>query len=153
MRVLRKHKGAIEWTLVDIKGISPSTCMHKILLEEEHKPTMEHQGRLNSVMKDVVRKEILKWLDARIIYPILDNLWVSPVQVVPKKGGMMVAKNKQNEIIPTRMVTGWRICIDYRKLNKAIRIIFLYPSSIKCWIVWRDMSITVSLMVIQVIIK
>ena len=73
MRVLRKHKGAIEWTLADIKGISPSTCMHKILLEEEHKPTVEHQRRLNPVMKDVVHKEILKWLDVEIIDPISNS--------------------------------------------------------------------------------
>ena len=60
-------------------------------------------------------------LDAGIIYPISDSKWVSPVQVVPKKGGMTVVKNKANELIPTRTVTGWRVCIDYRKLNDATR--------------------------------
>ncbi|KAK8708359.1 hypothetical protein V6N13_059401 [Hibiscus sabdariffa] len=72
-------------------------------------------------MKDVVRKEILKWLDAVIIYPISDSEWVSPVQCVPKKGGITVIKNENNELIPTRTVTGWRVCMDYQKLNKATR--------------------------------
>ncbi|KAL4342606.1 hypothetical protein GQ457_08G037470 [Hibiscus cannabinus] len=72
-------------------------------------------------MKDVVRKEILKWLDAGIIYPISDSEWVSPVQCVPKKGGITVISNEKNELIPTRTVTGWRVCMDYRKLNKATR--------------------------------
>ncbi|KAL4290053.1 hypothetical protein GQ457_14G014830 [Hibiscus cannabinus] len=72
-------------------------------------------------MKEVVRKEILKWLDAGIIYPISDSEWVSPVQCVPKKGGITVISNEKNELIPTRTVTGWRVCMDYRKLNKATR--------------------------------
>ncbi|XP_062112832.1 uncharacterized protein LOC133823987 [Humulus lupulus] len=120
-RVLRTHKLAIGWTLADIQGISPSTVMHKILMEDDSKPSIEAQRRLNPAMKEVVRKEILKWLDAGVIYPISDSSWVSPVQVVPKKGGITVVKNDNNELIPTRTVTGWRICIDYRKLNKATR--------------------------------
>jgi hypothetical protein len=44
-----------------------------------------------------------------------------PMQVVPKKGGMTVVKNERNELTPQRTVTGWRMCIDYRKLNKATR--------------------------------
>ena len=60
-------------------------------------------------------------LDARIIYPISDSTWVSPVQVVPKKGGITVIQNDKNELISTRTVTGYRVCIDYRKLNKATR--------------------------------
>ena len=119
LRVLRKHKAALGWVLADIKGISPSICMHKILLEDEVKPTVEHQRRLNPTMKEVVRKEVLKWLDAGVIYPISDSSWVSPVQVVPKKGGITVVKDANNNLIPTRPVTGWRICMDYRKLNKA----------------------------------
>ncbi|KAL4313088.1 hypothetical protein GQ457_01G000070 [Hibiscus cannabinus] len=85
---LRQHKEALGWTIADIKGISPTICMHKILLEDNHKPTVDAQRRLNQAMKDVVRKEILKWLDAGIIYPISDSEWVSPVQCVPKKGGI-----------------------------------------------------------------
>ncbi|XP_070048961.1 uncharacterized protein [Nicotiana tomentosiformis] len=66
-------------------------------------------------------KEVIKWLDAGIVFPISDSKWVSPVQCVPKKGGMTVVVNENNDLIPTRTVTGWRICIDYRKLNKATR--------------------------------
>ena len=95
--------------------------MHKILMEDNHKPVVEHQRRLNPHMKEVVRAEVLKWLDAGIIYPISDSLWTSPVHVVPKKGGMTIIHNENNEIIPTRTVTGWRVCIDYRKLNNATR--------------------------------
>ena len=76
---------------------------------------------MNPAMKEVVKKEVLKWLNAGFIYAISDSSWVSPVQVVPKKGGMTVIKNEKNELIPTRTMTGWRICIDYRKLNKATR--------------------------------
>ena len=64
---------------------------------------------------------MLKLLEAGLIYPISNSPWVSPVQVVPKKGGMTVVKNDRNELIPTRTVIGWRMCIDYRKLNGATR--------------------------------
>ena len=95
--------------------------MHRILLEDGHNPSMEAQRRLNPTMKEVVHKEILKWLDAGVIYPISDSAWVSPIQVVPKKGGTTGMKIENNILLPSRTVTGWRICIDYRKLNKAIR--------------------------------
>ena len=72
-------------------------------------------------MKEVVKKEILKWLDAGIIYPISSSGWVSPIQSVPKKGGTTVITNDKNELIPTRTVTGWRICMDYRQLNLATK--------------------------------
>jgi hypothetical protein len=88
-------------------------------MEQEHKPVLEHQRRLNNVMRKVVKKEVLKLLKARVIYPISDKEWVSPVQVVPKKGGMTVIRNEKNELIPQRTITDWRLCIDYRKLNKA----------------------------------
>ena len=119
--ILRKCKEAIAWSIDDMKGISPSICMHKILLEDNAKTSIEHQRRLNPVMKEVVRKEVLKWLNAGFIYAISDSSWVSPVHVVPKKGGFTVIRNEKNELIPTRIVTGWRVCIDYRKLNNAIR--------------------------------
>lgn len=121
LRVLRKYKSAIGWTISDIKGISPSICMHKILMEDSYKPTVQPQQRLNPSMQEVVKKEVLKLLDAGIIYPISDSAWVSPVQVVPKKGGMTIVQNEKNELIPTRTITGWRVCIDYRKLNDATR--------------------------------
>ena len=80
--------------------------MHKVLLSDDAKTSVEHQRRLDPVMKDVVRKEVLKWLNARFIYAISDSPWVSPVHVVPKKGGFTVIKNEMNELIPTRTVTG-----------------------------------------------
>ena len=73
------------------------------------------------MMKEVVRKEVLKWLNARFIYAISDSPWVSPVHVVPKKGGFTVIRNEKNELIPTRTVIGWRVCIDYKKLNTVTR--------------------------------
>ena len=73
------------------------------------------------MMKEVVKKEVLKLLNAGFIYAISDSPWVSPVHVVPKKGGFTVIRNEKNELIPTRTVTGWRVCIDYRKLNTATR--------------------------------
>ncbi|CAN6567516.1 unnamed protein product [Malus baccata var. baccata] len=121
IRVLKEHKTAIGWTLADIKGISPTTCMHRIFLEEGAKPTREAQRRLNPPMMEVVKKEIIKLLDCGVIYPISDSRWVSPVQVVPKKSRVTVVKNAEDELVPTRIQTGWRVCIDYRKLNNTTR--------------------------------
>ena len=85
VQVLKEHKTAIGWTIANIKGISPSTCMHRILLEEGAKPSRQPQRRLNPPMMDVVKKEILKLLEVGVIYPISDSNWVSPLQVVPKR--------------------------------------------------------------------
>ncbi|CAM8947563.1 unnamed protein product [Rhodiola kirilowii] len=111
--VIREHKNAIGYSIDDLKGISPNLCMHKINLEEDSLPSREHARRLNPIVGEVVKKEILKMLDAGIIFPIADSNWVSPIHVVPKKGGMT--------LIPTRTVTCWRMCIDFRKLNKATK--------------------------------
>ena len=121
LKVLKKHKESLAWSIEELKGISPSICMHKILLEETSKPSVEHQRRLNPVMKEVVRKEVLKLLNAGFIYAISDSPWVSLVHVVPKKGGFTVIRNEKNELIPTRTITGLRVSIDYRKLNTATR--------------------------------
>ena len=121
IEVLRKHKMAIGWTIADIKGISPSTCMHRILLTDESKPSRQPQRRLNPPMMEVVKKEVLKLLQAGMIYPISDSEWVSPTQVVPKKGGITVVENQRGEMVPTRVTSGWRVCIDYRKLNMVTR--------------------------------
>ena len=107
--------------MADIQGISPSFCTHKILMEESIKPVIQPQHRLNPNMRDVIQKELVNLLDAGMIYPISDSSWVSPVQVVPKKGGITVVPNEKNELIPIRTVTGWRVFIDYRKLNEATR--------------------------------
>ncbi|KAL5538589.1 hypothetical protein UlMin_045511 [Ulmus minor] len=119
--VLRNHKSAIGWTMADIKGIRNSLCMHKILMNESYKPTIQPQRRLNPTMQEVVKAEVIKLLVAGIIYPISDSAWVSPIHCVPKKGGITVVENENNELIPTRTVTGWRVRIDYRKLNDATR--------------------------------
>ena len=73
MNVLRNHKTAIGWTIADIKGINPSTCMHCILLKDNAKPSRDAQRRLNPIMMDVVKKEILKMLSVGVIYPISDS--------------------------------------------------------------------------------
>jgi hypothetical protein len=106
IQVLKANKEAIGWTLSDLKGISPSYCMHNIMMEDDYKPVAQPQRRLNPIMKEVVRKEVVKLLEAGMIYPISDSAWVSPVQVVPKKGGMTVITNDKNELIPSRTVTG-----------------------------------------------
>ena len=121
LRVLRDHKNAIGWSLTDLKGICPSMCTHRILLEDGHKLSIEAQRKLDPTIKEVVRKEVLKWLDAGVIYLISDSSWVSLVQVVPKKEGTIVIQTESNVLLPSRTVTWWRICIDYRKLNKATK--------------------------------
>ncbi|GJX16459.1 reverse transcriptase domain-containing protein [Tanacetum coccineum] len=93
IKVLKSRKQAIAWKLSDIKGINPEFCSHKILMEEDYEPAVQHQRRVNPKIHDVIKKEVEKLLDAGLIYPISD--------------------------IPTRLVTGWRVCIDYRKLNEA----------------------------------
>nr|GEZ18226.1 DNA-directed DNA polymerase [Tanacetum cinerariifolium] len=107
--------------IFDIKGIDLRFCIHKILMEDDYKPAVQSQRRVNPKIHDVIKKEVIKLLDAGMIYPISDSPWLSPIHCVPKKGGMTVVANENNELIPTRLVTGWRVCIDYRKLNDATR--------------------------------
>nr|GEU35364.1 reverse transcriptase domain-containing protein [Tanacetum cinerariifolium] len=121
IKVLKSYKRAIAWKLSDIQGINPEFCTHKILMEEDYKLAVEHQRRVNPKIHDVIKKEVEKLLDAGLIYPISDSPWVSLVYCVPKKGGFIVVVNEENELIPTRLVTEWRVCIDYRKLNEATR--------------------------------
>ena len=71
--VLNKHKGVIEYSINDLKGLSPTICIHRILLENGAKPTIEAQRRLNLTLKEVVRKKVIKLLDNRIIYSISDS--------------------------------------------------------------------------------
>nr|GFB46375.1 reverse transcriptase domain-containing protein [Tanacetum cinerariifolium] len=121
INVLKTQKKANAWKLTDIKGIKPEFCSHKILLEEDYSPKVQSQRKVNPKIHDVIKKEVEKLLDAGLIYPISDSPWVSPIHCVPKKGGMTVIKNDENELVPTRLVTGWRVYIDYRKLNEATR--------------------------------
>ncbi|XP_070667595.1 uncharacterized protein [Malus domestica] len=127
LRILRSHQDAIGWTIADIKGISPTICMHKILMEDGVKPAIDAQHRLNPIMKEVVRNEVMKLLDAGMIYPISDSKWISPTQVVPKRSGITVVRNDNNELVPTRLTTGWRMCVDYRKINAGYNQIPVAP--------------------------
>nr|GFC03577.1 reverse transcriptase domain-containing protein [Tanacetum cinerariifolium] len=101
--------------------LDPEFCSHKILLEEDYSPKVQSQRRVNLKIHDVIKKEVEKLLDAGLIYPISDSPWVSPIHCVPKKGGMTVIRNDENKLVPTRLVTGWRVYIDYSKLNEATR--------------------------------
>nr|GEW84057.1 reverse transcriptase domain-containing protein [Tanacetum cinerariifolium] len=121
IEVLKSRKKAIAWKLTEIRGIDPEFCSHKILLEDDYSPKVQSQRRINPKIHDIIKKEVEKLLDAGLIYPISDSPWVSPAHCVPKKGGMTVITNDENELVPTRLVTGWRVCIDYRKLNEATR--------------------------------
>ncbi|GKE17999.1 hypothetical protein Tco_1425576 [Tanacetum coccineum] len=105
LQVLEKQKGAIAWKMSDIKGISPSYCTHKILMEDDFKPVIQPQRRLNPKVQDVVKNEIVKLLDSGLIYPISNSSWVSPIHVVPKKREMTIVLNDNNELIPSRTVT------------------------------------------------
>nr|GEU43662.1 hypothetical protein [Tanacetum cinerariifolium] len=121
INVLKSHKRAIAWKIFDIKGIDPRFCTYKILMEDDYKPAVQSQRRVNPKIHDVIKKEVIKLFDAGMIYHISNSPWVSPIHCVPKKGGMTVVANENNELILTRLVTGWRVCIDYRKLNDATR--------------------------------
>nr|GEX43314.1 reverse transcriptase domain-containing protein [Tanacetum cinerariifolium] len=149
--VLKKHKEAFAWKTTYILGICPSFCKHKIQLLDDKKPVVQKQRRLNPNMQEVVKKEIIKLLNTDIIYPIADSPWVSPIHCVPKKGGITVVTKENNELVSTRTISGWRVCIDYCKLNEATakdhfylpfmdqmlerlveNIIFLFPR----WVFW-----------------
>ncbi|CAM8978611.1 unnamed protein product [Rhodiola kirilowii] len=121
VHVLKANKKALGYSIDDITGISPSLCMHRINLEENVKPSRELLRRLNPKLSEAVFKEITKLRDAGIIYSVPDSEWVSPIHVVPKMGGLTVVQNDKGELVPTRSVNGWRMCIDYRKLNKATK--------------------------------
>ena len=121
LEILRTHLTALGWTIADIKGISLLICTHRIHLEEDVKPSRQPHRRLNPIMKEVVKKEVLKLLDVGVIYPIADSKWVNPTQVVPKKSGVTMVANENNQLIPTRVTSGWSVCIDYRKLNAGTR--------------------------------
>ncbi|GKC75633.1 reverse transcriptase domain-containing protein, partial [Tanacetum coccineum] len=116
--VLKKHKEAFAWKTTDIPDICPLFCKHKIQLLDDKKPVVQKQRRLNLNIQELVKKEIIKLLDTGIIYPIADSPWVSPIHFVPKKGGITVVTNKNDELVPTRTITGWRHCKDaYLVLN------------------------------------
>nr|GEX42549.1 RNA-directed DNA polymerase, eukaryota [Tanacetum cinerariifolium] len=119
LQVLMENKAAIGCTIADLKGIIPSIVIHKIITSPDSKPARDLQRRLNPNMREVVNNQVLKWLDAGIIYPISDSTWVSPTQTEPKKAGIQIVTNESGEQVATRPLTGWRVCIDYGKLNSA----------------------------------
>jgi hypothetical protein len=118
---LETHRSILGYSLHGLKGISPTLCTHRVPIKPDATPSREPKRRLNNNMREVVKKEVLKLLHAGIIYPVPNSEWVSPVQVVPKKGGMTVVRNDKNELIPQRTITGWHMCIDYNTLNKATK--------------------------------
>ena len=105
--VLKEFKDALGWSMADLRDIDPKVCMHNIYLEENTKPTREMQRRLNPNMKEIVKEEIIKGLDASFIYAISESEWVSPIQVVPKKIGLIVVINEKGEVVQTRLPTKW----------------------------------------------
>ncbi|GJT50445.1 hypothetical protein Tco_1292426 [Tanacetum coccineum] len=116
----QNQKQAIAWKLSDIRGIDPEFCSHKILLEDDYEPSVQHQRRVNPKIHDVIKKEVEKLLDAGLIYPISDSPWVSPVHCVPKKGWLtVVLRTKENELVPTNLVTGGEFASTIEKLNEA----------------------------------
>nr|GEW41322.1 reverse transcriptase domain-containing protein [Tanacetum cinerariifolium] len=94
LKVLKSHKRDITWKISDIKGIDPRFCTHKILMEDDFKPVVQHQRRVNLKIYEVIKKEVIKLLDAELIYPISDSPWVSPVYYGPKNDGMTVVENE-----------------------------------------------------------
>lgn len=114
VEVLKKHMKTIGLTIATIVGIPSGICTHKIQKAKGCMPSVEHQPRLNPPMQEVVKKEIIKWLDTSVIYSIVDKNWVSRVLYMPKKGGMTMVPNKKGQVISTRPVTEWRIFMDYR---------------------------------------
>ena len=121
LEVLRGRKDAIGWSLSNLKGIDPSLCPHQIFLEEDSHPSRKAQMRLNPKVWDVEKDEILKWLNASIIYPISNSPWVSLVHVVPKKARITVTTNDMGEELQKHLLKKWQVCIDYRKLNTATK--------------------------------
>nr|GFA10788.1 hypothetical protein [Tanacetum cinerariifolium] len=87
-------------------------------MEEDYKPAVQHKRRVNPKIYDVIKKEVEKLLDAGLIYLISDSPWVSPVHCVPKKGGFTMVENEEKDLIPTRLVTGWRAIVLGHKISK-----------------------------------
>ena len=119
--VVRNRIKAIGWKISNIKGISPSLIIHKIHIEDGYKVVIERQKRLNPYIKEVVKNETIKLLDAGIIYLIFYNEYVSSAQYIPKKSRMKVVENEKGKLIFKKIVDSSRVCIDYRKLSLATR--------------------------------
>ena len=104
--ILEKRKVAVGWKMSDIQGISSALYMHKINMEDGYKKSAQQQRRLNPLMKDMVRKEVIKWLDAGMMYPISDSKWVSPVQCTQERWDDCSNRRKKMNRSPQE-VSGW----------------------------------------------
>nr|GEV06170.1 reverse transcriptase domain-containing protein [Tanacetum cinerariifolium] len=127
IKVLKSHKRAIAWKLSDIQGINPEFYTHKILMEEDYKPVVQHQRRVNPKIHDVIKKEVEKLLDAGLIYLISDSPWVSPIHCVPKKGGFTVVENEENEKRQRAPVHMARLPID-----ECLSVYAMHRALFKC---------------------
>ena len=121
LEVLKAHKEALAWSFSNIKGIPSHICEHRIFVDENSCPSREPHRRLNPHMLEVLRTEIMKWWNGGVIYSILDSPWITPVHMVTKKSGIIVTIDEKGEEVPMRMTTGWRVCIDYRRLNAVTK--------------------------------
>ena len=111
LKVLKKKYGAFAWEYTDMKGIHPDTCIHHIYMDSNISPIRQPQRRMNPTLKDIVKEELQKILNAGFIYPISDSKWVSPLVVIPNK-----------------VIGKWRICVDFRELNNAtLKDYFPFP--------------------------
>lgn len=121
LEVLRRYLKALGYNIYDLTRINPYVSMHRIMLEEDSKASRDNQRRINPIMSEVVRKEVMELLNARIIYPISNSQWVSLIHVVPKKDKVTIVHNGKVELVVKCVESVWRICINCRKLNKATR--------------------------------
>ncbi|GJW08384.1 reverse transcriptase domain-containing protein [Tanacetum coccineum] len=113
INVLKNRKQAIAWKLSDIRGIDPEFCSHKILLEDDYEPSVQHQRRVNPKIHDVIKKEVEKLLDVGLIYPISDSPWVSPVHCVPKKGVRKIYQRLIQNLSPMTSSSSERTLLSY----------------------------------------
>lgn len=116
-KVLMKFIKAIGWSIANITGILPSICTHKINLIKDCNSSVNKQQKLNPLIQEVVKKKIIKRLEAWVIYPISGSSWVIPIQCAPKKSGLTIMKNEKDQLVSTQPMIGWHVCIDYRHLN------------------------------------
>ncbi|XP_061357214.1 uncharacterized protein LOC133301576 [Gastrolobium bilobum] len=112
---------AIRFDEDNTEECSSISILDSVIREEQQEHLQPEIGIKDFEELEEYLKEVIKWLDAGIIYPISDSKWVAPVQCVPKEGGITVVENDKQELIATKKITGWRICQDYRKLNNATR--------------------------------
>nr|GFA83039.1 retrovirus-related Pol polyprotein [Tanacetum cinerariifolium] len=112
IKVLKSHKRAITWKLFDIKGINPEFHTHKILIEEDFKPAVQHQRRVNTKIHDVIKKEVEKLLDSGLIYPISNSPWCEDTN-------LCLNWEKSHFMVKEGIVLGYKISKNGIKVDKA----------------------------------